>query len=147
MASRTAPPAIFDGVHARDKVEILADAQVLIEAEPLRHVADLPLDGSRLRNHIVAEACSATIVRPKKAAQHADEGGLAAAVGAEKSIDLAATNLKIDMVDNRAAAEPLGHSAHVDGQVFGHVKIRIQRPPVGLDAVGRQLRDRSAFRS
>ena len=44
MLSRTACAAVRHAVHARDEVEVLRDAQVLVEAEPLRHVADVALD-------------------------------------------------------------------------------------------------------
>ena len=35
---------VRQGVEARDEIEVLADRQVLVEGEALRHVADLALD-------------------------------------------------------------------------------------------------------
>ena len=37
-------PAIFHAVHARDEIEILFNAQILPETEPLRHVTDFAFD-------------------------------------------------------------------------------------------------------
>ena len=41
------------------KSQILADGQVLVEAEPLRHVADVPLDRLGLADDVVAQAGAA----------------------------------------------------------------------------------------
>ena len=113
--NRVAP--VFHAVHARDEIEILLDAQVLPKAEPLRHVADLALDRFALRDHIVTEAGAAAGIGAQQPAEHADEGRLAAAVRAEKAVDLAGAHLQIDMIDDGAVAEALRHPAHVDGRV------------------------------
>ena len=81
------------GVEAADEVEVLADREVLVEAEALGHVADLALDRPRLLDDVVAEAGAAARVGREQAAQHADGRGLAAAVGAEEAADLAALDL------------------------------------------------------
>ena len=112
--------AILDEVHPRDEIEVLGDAQVLPEAEPLGHVADLPLDGLALGDHVVAQARAAALVGAEQAAEHADERGLAAAVGAEEAADLARADRQIDVIDGRQVAEPLGHSLHIDGKIVSH---------------------------
>src|SRR6185369_534889 len=78
---------VRDRVHARDEVEVLAEAQVLPEAEALRHVPDAPLDALAVLQDVEAEAGAAPAVGVQEAAEHADEGRLAAAVGAEEAAD------------------------------------------------------------
>ena len=85
--------ASVHGVDAGDEVEVLLDAEILVEAEALGHVADLALDRPRLLDDVVAEAGAAAPVGRQQAAQHADGRGLAAAVGAEEAADLAALDL------------------------------------------------------
>ena len=113
------PPA-FEAVHPRHKIQVLRNAQILVKAETLGHVAHLPLDGLAFPDHVVAQAGAAARVGPEQAAQHADECGLAAAVGAQKPADFALMHLQVDMVHGREVAEVLGHPAHVDGKLVGH---------------------------
>ena len=84
---RLAP--ILDSIHAGHEVEVFPDAQVLVKAEALRHVADLALDVFAVGDDIVSEANARALVRAQQPAQHADEGRLAAAVRAEKAADFA----------------------------------------------------------
>ena len=76
-------------VDVGDEIEVLLHGEVLVEAELLRHVADLAADQRRLADDVEAEAGAAAAIGDEQAAQHADGRGLAAAVGAEKSADLA----------------------------------------------------------
>ncbi len=89
-ASRHAPLAVGHGVHARDEIEVLRDREVLVEAEALRHVAHLALDALGVAHDVVAEAGAAALVGREQPAEHADRGGLAAAVRAEEAVDLPA---------------------------------------------------------
>ena len=111
---------VFHAVHARDKIEILGNGQVLVEAETLRHIADLLLDRFAVVDDIVAEAGAAAGVGAEQAAKHADESRLAAAVGTEKSVDFAGGHLEIDLVDDGVLAEALCHPFDIDGKVVGH---------------------------
>src|SRR4029078_5143373 len=52
-------------------------------------------------------------------AQHADGGGLPAAVRAEEAVDLALRHLEGEMVDHCAAFEGLGQPLGVDGDLLG----------------------------
>jgi hypothetical protein len=74
------PP--IEAVDPRGELQVLLDGQVLVEPELLRHVADVTLDRVGLADHVVAEAGAAARIRLQQAAQHADAGGLAAAVWA-----------------------------------------------------------------
>ena len=69
---------------------------------------------------IEPEAGAAAAVRPDQAAQHADRGRLAAAVGAEKAADLARRHRKRQAVDDLARAVTLVQIVNVDDQFGGH---------------------------
>ena len=90
MAARASLRRIGEAVDARDELQVLQDRQVLVEAEALRHVADVALDLLALRADVVAERRAAAAVGRQQPAQHAQRGGLAGAVGAEEAVDLAA---------------------------------------------------------
>ncbi len=94
-------------VDAGDEVEVLEHRQVLVEAEALRHVADLAADFVRLVDDVVAEALARAAVRLEQAAQHADRRRLAAAVRAEKAADLAFGDLQVEALDHLEVAETL----------------------------------------
>src|ERR1700730_14327455 len=55
--------AVFDVVHARDKIEILCNAQIFPETESLGHVADFAFDRFALCNHVVTQHLTAAVVR------------------------------------------------------------------------------------
>ena len=68
---------VFEVVEPCHEGEVLADRQVLVEGEALRHVADVALDRLRLGEDVVAEAGPVTAIGVKQPADHADGGGLA----------------------------------------------------------------------
>ena len=90
-------------VDARDEVEVLEHREVLVEAEALRHVADLAANLVRLADDVVAEALTRARVRLEQAAEHADRRRLAAAVRAEKPADLALGDLQAQTFDDLQA--------------------------------------------
>ena len=49
MAARASPGGIGEAVDARHELQVLPDGEVLVEAEALRHVADVALDLARCR--------------------------------------------------------------------------------------------------
>ena len=106
-----------DAVDAADEFQVLAHREVLVERELLRHVADLALDHVGLRADVVAEAGAGALVGREQAAQHADGGGLAGAVGAEEAVDRAALDLHGQVAHHRAPVETLGQALHVDDDV------------------------------
>ena len=101
-------------VHARDEVEVLLDRQVLVVAEALGHVADAPLDLGGAGAQVEAEGGAAAFVGREQPAQHADRGGLAAAVRPEKSDDPAARDGEVDVIDHGAPAVALGQAVDLD---------------------------------
>ena len=113
--------AVGQPVDSPDELEVLRDRQVLVEAEALRHVADLALDPRRLAQDVEAEARAAAAVGGEQAAEHADRRGLAAAVGPQEAVDLAPAHLEREAVDDHLAVEALGETFDVDGEGgFGH---------------------------
>ena len=107
--------AFGNPVHSRDEIEVLADGQVFPQRKALRHVADLALDRVGLADHVEAEAGPAAVVRREQAAQHPDRCRLAAAVGSEKAVDLAALHLQREIPHDVLVAEMLVETMHVDG--------------------------------
>ena len=57
------------------------------------------------------------LVGREQAAQHADGGGLAGAVGPEEAVDRAALHLHRQIAHHRAAVELLGQAMHVDDDI------------------------------
>ena len=57
-----------------------------VEAKALRHVADARLDLGRLGEQVVAETHPVPRIGLQQTAEHADEGGLAAAVRPQKIV-------------------------------------------------------------
>ena len=104
-------------VDARDELQVLLHREVLIETEALRHVADLALDLLGLGADVVAQTSAGALVGRQQTAQHADRGGLAGAVGAEKAVDGAALDLQRQIADHRAAVECLGQAVDIDDDV------------------------------
>ena len=102
-----------------DEFQILAHRQILVQRKALRHVADLALDLVGVAADIVAQTRSLAAVGRQQAAQHADGGGLAAAVRPEKAVDLAALDLHREVMHHLAAAERFGQAANVDRDIGG----------------------------
>jgi len=98
-------PAILHVVHARHEIEIFSNAEVFPKAEFLGHVADMTLDLLALTNHVVAEAGAAPGIRAQQAAEHADEGRLATAVGPEEPVNLTGPDLQRDVIDHRCGRQ------------------------------------------
>src|SRR5262245_19671873 len=104
----------FQPVEPRHEFEILPDRQILVEGEALRHVADLELDPVALGQDVEPEAGALPRIRLQQPAQHADGGGLAAAIGPEEADDLSFRHFEIDMVHHHPAAEALGEPCDRD---------------------------------
>src|SRR3954471_12305812 len=107
---------MVDAVESRHEFQILADRKVFPEAEALGHVTDPPLDGFGLGAEIKTETGALPFIGAQQAAQHADGGGLAGAIGAEKAPHLAFRNGDIDVIHRRLFAEALGQALDVNGQ-------------------------------
>src|SRR5438552_10312243 len=80
---------ILHVIHARDKIEIFLNAQILPKAESLCHVADFPFDCLAFGDYVVTQNPAGSVVSAKQSAKHAQKRGLAAAVWAEEPVDFA----------------------------------------------------------
>ena len=118
MARSCRRPGVRHAIDARHEFEILADRQVGIEAEALRHVADIALDLVLLGEDVVAEAGAFAGIRREQPAQHAERRGLAAAVRPEKAVDLALRHFEAQVAHHGARTEALGQTRDVDGDLF-----------------------------
>ena len=114
-----AKPGHFDGeahalaqfgarhaVDAAEEAQILLDRKVAVEREFLRHVADMFAHPFGITRDVDAGDEYAPGGRPQQAAENADRGRLAGAVGAEKPHDLAAPDAKAHVIDGDEIAEP-----------------------------------------
>ncbi len=109
---RLAPFGQF--IETRDESEVLLYRQILVEREPLRHVADLVLDSARLLDDVEAEHGSLSRVGRQQAADHTYSGGFAGAVGTEETDDLALGDAQRDIIDHRVWAVALGQTGDVN---------------------------------
>src|SRR3970040_217253 len=107
--------AVLHALHARDELQVLAYGEVFPQREALRHVADLALDGRGLAQDVVVQAGAFARVGLEQPAQHADGGGLAAAVRTEEAVDLSLRHLQGQVLDHGAVTEGLGQALGVDG--------------------------------
>jgi len=108
---------IAQTVEPCDEFEVFAHREILIQAEPLRHVADPALDLVGVAADVVAEAGALAGVRRQQTAEHPDGGGLAGAVRAEEAVDRTALHLHRKVMHDLAAAERFRQALDVDGDV------------------------------
>src|SRR5262249_9788137 len=119
--------AVGDSVDAGEEPEILADRQVVLERELLRHVAD-PL--AYLFGAEVATLASQLHLAAggiEEPAQHLDGGCLAGAVRAEESVDLAVADLEAHIVHGHEGPELPGQAAGADGDVIAQGGMAVSR--------------------
>src|SRR5690606_25800870 len=100
-----------------EELQVVLGAQVPIEAELLRHVADRRLDARGRARDVVPGDEGPPRGRREQAAQHADGRRLAGAVRAEIAEDLAAPDLEGDVAHRDEGAEALAEIAHLDDRV------------------------------
>ncbi len=116
---RHPPRAVAHAVDAGDEEQVLLDGQVLVEREPLRHVAGEALDLAGPRADVEAEAGALAAVGRQQPAQHPHGGGLAGAVGAEEAGGAPFLHRDGDVAHHTPAAEALVEAAHVDRSRHG----------------------------
>lgn len=104
------------GINTGNKIEIFADAEVLVVAEALGHVADVAFDLGLLGEDIVTKTRALAAVGREQSAKHADECSFARAIGSKKSVNLTAAYLQINGVDHGFGAESLGDTRDVDSE-------------------------------
>ena len=77
------------------------------------------LDFGTLRAEIEIETLAAACIRLEQTAEHPQKRRLAAAVRAEKAVNLAVTDLHRDVIHDRAVAEFFCDAAHVNDEFTG----------------------------
>ena len=77
-------PITAQTVKAAEEQQVLVHGQFIVERKLLRHVTDRALEPVGLAHDVHAADAAGAGGRFEDAAQHADDGGLAGAVGAEK---------------------------------------------------------------
>src|SRR5215472_4689269 len=106
--------SIFHCIHARDKIEIFLNAQILPKTESLRHVTDLTFDRFALGDHIMTQDSTASVVGAEQSAKHSQKRSLATAIWPKEPVNFARAHSKIDMIDRGDFAKTLCHSKHFD---------------------------------
>lgn len=105
-----APALPAKAIDAGEEFEVLRDRQIAIKREFLRHVAELVAGFGGIAAKI--ETGDATFAAGwfQQAAEHLEGGGFASAVRAEQAEDLAAANIKADIVGSGEIAEAFGEA-------------------------------------
>jgi hypothetical protein len=85
--------------------QVLAPRQVLVEVGGLHDAADVRHGRGVLAREVEAANANHAGVRPRQSHEHADRGGLAGAVGSEKTEHLAGIDLEGHVSDGDARPE------------------------------------------
>jgi len=101
----------------RMQIEVLANREFAVERKGLAHIADLAPHLDIIGVDLVAEQLRGAFACRQKAGQHLHRGGLAAAIGAKETEDLAARDLETDIVDGGKIAEAHRQVFGFDGEV------------------------------
>ena len=104
-------------IEARVQGQVLAHAQLAVERERLRHVAEVLANLHASGFDGAAEERRGPFGGRQEPGQHLHGRGLAAAVGAEEAEDLAALDRQRDVVDGGEAAEAARQAVGFDGDL------------------------------
>src|SRR5262249_45132093 len=107
--------------------------QIIVEADGIRQIADVPLDRERLALGIVPEHPRLPFGEIGQPEQHQDRGGLARAVGAEQPENLAARDLEAPVIDGRGAVVALREPLRLD-DVFVHRRPNLATAPTSTSS-------------
>ena len=118
------------------QLEVLADGQLGIERERLRHVADAPARIDVAGVERLAEQQGLAFARRQQSGEHLHRRGLAAAVGADKAEDLAAFDGEAHPIDGDKVAEAAcqvarrDHRLGIDNPVRRDFQLGVPGPDV-----------------
>ena len=123
----------LDAVQPREELQVLARRQLGIEMELVSEQADAAADlGTRLACQPVAVADDAAGRRHQRG-QHADDGGLAGAVGTEQPQNVAGVDGERDARNRPAPAEVTRHVGQLDAlEVKAHAAMPARPAGSGL---------------
>jgi len=101
-------------VNPVEEFDVLFDGEIVVQRKFLRHVADVAADLLRLGGDVIAlHGCLARRGR-QQAAEDPDRRGLAGAVGAEETVDLAGRDGEVETVEGGDVAERLHQAFGMD---------------------------------
>src|ERR1700694_625966 len=88
----------FQAVDATVELQVFRDGQIVVEAEVLRHVADVLANSFRIGPHVKTFDPGRSSAERQKSGEHFDYRGFSAAVGAEEAEDFAFFDAEADVV-------------------------------------------------
>src|ERR1022692_34108 len=135
-------------IHAREEVQVLIDAQIVVQGELLRHVAHQRAHFFGSDGALFARKLRRALGGIQQPAQHLDGGRLARAVGAQQAIHFAVAHVQIHVVYGRERAEPLRQILRADGDLSLKIAMRVlagERRRVHFLPHGPQLRHESVL--
>ena len=95
-------------IDAGVEIHVLSDGEVFVQAELLRHVADVASNLGSILANVHAENAAGALCRLQQSAERLDDGGLARAVGAEKSEEFTFPHFEANVADRSERAEANG---------------------------------------
>src|SRR5581483_8974201 len=101
--------------------KVLADCQLAVEKERLRHVSDAAPRREITGLHRLAEYQRLAVRRWQQSREHLHCRGLAGSVRADKTEDLSAAYRKAHPVDCGKVTEPAGELSGNDDGLVGHI--------------------------
>ena len=108
------PPRLGHLVQIGVEVDVLADGEIAVQAEALRHVGDPVLDPFGVRRDARAPHQRISRAGPQDAGQHAERGGLARAVRPHQPEQLAGGDVEGEARHRREVAESPREAAQRD---------------------------------
>src|SRR5208337_753102 len=97
-----------------EELDVLVDRQVLVESEPLRHVADARSDAFGLGDRVEAFDGDRSFVRRHHRGEQTHDRRLAGAVWANEAEHFAGRAVDTELFDRGDAAEPLRQIVRLD---------------------------------
>ncbi len=108
--------ARFDAAGAREEVQIFPDAQVVVGAQNVGHVADAGADRVGLAEQVLAGDGAAAAGGTRQGRQRLEQGGLARADGSDQADALARTDLDGNVAEDFVAVDLKGQVGSDDGR-------------------------------
>ena len=106
-----------DSEDVHEKVDVLLDRQILIEAETLGHVADPVLDGRPVGDDVQTVDRDPARGGFEHRRRHPEQGGLSRPVGADEAEDRPPFDRERDVADRLGRAETAGDSLDPDERI------------------------------
>src|SRR5262245_45587203 len=133
---------MIDSIDPSDEFQVLAYREVLVEAETLRHIADLAFDLVSFGANVVTEAGSRSLIRSEQTAQHTNGGRLARPVWAQEAVDCPALHLHGQISDHSTTIELFGKAVDIDDDV---VRVHLCGSCASVTVTGWPTRNLSGF--